>query len=276
MLKSTWEDVSDMAAFDEWVHFRTTVRIKDVSSFDSLAKIEDQFLFWAETEQHVTGNRIAYMWNQLSAEPAQCMILVPAGSSNQLDKRTFSVVRSYDVYILVRTTLFRLRSSQLYFIHLLVLCFISWRRDFSVGNKVVDVERSGSLLRRGRRIQKEDGFVLYSPLKHYKHVHHLFKSGFQLVHVEVDHKGVKCSGSLHSGSTSSSNQKRKQALPPCFSVFRLLFEHPSVQTSVSCQTPFALIFAFVIWVYEIFRLSGLLCVTNGLDPLEEQNLGTDQ
>ncbi|KZV37631.1 hypothetical protein F511_22898 [Dorcoceras hygrometricum] len=32
------------------------------------------------------------------------------------------------------------------------------------------------------------------------------------------------------------------------------------------QTPLALIFAFVIWVYEIFRLSGLLCVTNGLDP----------
>ncbi|KZV44017.1 hypothetical protein F511_26629 [Dorcoceras hygrometricum] len=35
-------------------------------------------------------------------------------------------------------------------------------------------------------------------------------------------------------------------------------------------------FTFVIWVYEIFRISGLLCVTNGLDPLEEQNLGTDQ
>ncbi|KZV22226.1 hypothetical protein F511_34670 [Dorcoceras hygrometricum] len=59
-------------------------------------------------------------------------------------------------------------------------------------------------------------------------------------------------------------------------VFRLLFEHPSVQTSVSCQTPFALIFAVVIWGYEIFRISGLLCVTNGLDPLEEHNLGTDQ
>ncbi|KZV56180.1 hypothetical protein F511_24645 [Dorcoceras hygrometricum] len=60
------------------------------------------------------------------------------------------------------------------------------------------------------------------------------------------------------------------------SPFCLLFEHPSVQTSVSCQTPFALIFAVVIWVYEIFRISGLLCVTDGLDPLEEQNLGTDQ
>ncbi|KZV24561.1 IQ-domain 19 [Dorcoceras hygrometricum] len=42
------------------------------------------------------------------------------------------------------------------------------------------------------------------------------------------------------------------------------------------QTPLALIFTIVIWVYEIFRISGLLCVTNGLDPLEEQNLGTDQ
>ncbi|KZV25026.1 hypothetical protein F511_44766 [Dorcoceras hygrometricum] len=52
-------------------------------------------------------------------------------------------------------------------------------------------------------------------------------------------------------------------------VFRLLFEHPSVQFSVSCQTPFALIFAFVIWDYGIFRISGLLGVTNGLDPLEE-------
>ncbi|KZV18058.1 hypothetical protein F511_30122 [Dorcoceras hygrometricum] len=50
----------------------------------------------------------------------------------------------------------------------------------------------------------------------------------------------------------------------------------SKQTSVSCQTPSALIFAVVIWVYEIFRISGLLCVTDGLDPLEEQNIGTDQ
>ncbi|KZV31566.1 hypothetical protein F511_07417 [Dorcoceras hygrometricum] len=46
--------------------------------------------------------------------------------------------------------------------------------------------------------------------------------------------------------------------------------------SVSCQTPLVLIFAVVIWVYEIFRISGLLCITNGLYPLEEQNLGTDQ
>ncbi|KZV55828.1 nuclear transcription factor, X-box binding [Dorcoceras hygrometricum] len=34
--------------------------------------------------------------------------------------------------------------------------------------------------------------------------------------------------------------------------------------------------SIVIWVYGIFRISGLLGVTNGLDPLEEQNLGTDQ
>ncbi|KZV32428.1 hypothetical protein F511_44734 [Dorcoceras hygrometricum] len=52
--------------------------------------------------------------------------------------------------------------------------------------------------------------------------------------------------------------------------------HLDPKTSVSCQTLFALIFAFVIWDYGIFRLSGLLGVTNGLDPLEEQNLGTDQ
>ncbi|KZV44065.1 hypothetical protein F511_10736 [Dorcoceras hygrometricum] len=42
------------------------------------------------------------------------------------------------------------------------------------------------------------------------------------------------------------------------------------------QALFCTDIAVVIWVYEIFRISGLLCVTDGLDPLEEQNLGTDQ
>ncbi|KZV49144.1 hypothetical protein F511_42990 [Dorcoceras hygrometricum] len=43
-----------MSDYDKWVHFRTTVRFNTVStitSIESLAKIEDQFLFWAETEQ---------------------------------------------------------------------------------------------------------------------------------------------------------------------------------------------------------------------------------
>ncbi|KZV57325.1 hypothetical protein F511_38950 [Dorcoceras hygrometricum] len=37
--------------FDEWMHFRTVVRLRDVSSFEDLTKIEDQFLLLAETEQ---------------------------------------------------------------------------------------------------------------------------------------------------------------------------------------------------------------------------------
>ncbi|KZV32460.1 RNA polymerase II C-terminal domain phosphatase-like 4-like [Dorcoceras hygrometricum] len=54
---------------------------------------------------------------------------------------------------------------------------------------------STTLLRRGRRAHKEDGLVLlYGSLKHDQHVNHLFEGGCQLVHVEVDHKGVECSG----------------------------------------------------------------------------------
>ncbi|KZV56155.1 ABC transporter G family member 39-like [Dorcoceras hygrometricum] len=52
VLKSVWDDVSErMVDFDEWVHFRTSVRIKDVSSFESLTHIEEQLLFWGEPEQ---------------------------------------------------------------------------------------------------------------------------------------------------------------------------------------------------------------------------------
>ncbi|KZV52901.1 hypothetical protein F511_36202 [Dorcoceras hygrometricum] len=52
VLKSAWEAVSSiMADFDEWMHFRTAVRLRDVSSFEDLTKIEDQFLLLAETEQ---------------------------------------------------------------------------------------------------------------------------------------------------------------------------------------------------------------------------------
>ncbi|KZV23710.1 Miro (mitochondrial Rho) protein (GTPase/ calcium ion binding) [Dorcoceras hygrometricum] len=36
--------------FDEWVHFRTAVKIKDVSSLESLAKLEEKVLFLAETK----------------------------------------------------------------------------------------------------------------------------------------------------------------------------------------------------------------------------------
>ncbi|KZV44666.1 hypothetical protein F511_39067 [Dorcoceras hygrometricum] len=43
-----------MSDYDEWVHFHTTVRLNTVSPItpiESLSKIEDQFLFWAEIEQ---------------------------------------------------------------------------------------------------------------------------------------------------------------------------------------------------------------------------------
>ncbi|KZV16315.1 metal transporter Nramp3-like [Dorcoceras hygrometricum] len=60
------------------------------------------------------------------------------------------------------------------------------------------------------------------------------------------------------------------------SVLRLLFENLLFRLVYPIQTPLALVLAFVIWVYGIFRISGLLCVTNGLDPLEEQNIGTNQ
>ncbi|KZV40580.1 hypothetical protein F511_35668 [Dorcoceras hygrometricum] len=40
-----------MDAFDERVHFLKEVRIRDVSSFESLAQIEEQLLLWGETER---------------------------------------------------------------------------------------------------------------------------------------------------------------------------------------------------------------------------------
>ncbi|KZV40858.1 hypothetical protein F511_21116 [Dorcoceras hygrometricum] len=55
VLRSAWEDVSSkMSEYDNWVHFRTAVRLNNVMTIipiESLAKIEDQFLFWAETER---------------------------------------------------------------------------------------------------------------------------------------------------------------------------------------------------------------------------------
>ncbi|KZV38904.1 phospholipid-transporting ATPase 1-like [Dorcoceras hygrometricum] len=52
VIKTAWEDVSSkMADYDKWVHFGTAVRLNTVSSFESLTKIEEQFLFWAETER---------------------------------------------------------------------------------------------------------------------------------------------------------------------------------------------------------------------------------
>ncbi|KZV23093.1 hypothetical protein F511_06617 [Dorcoceras hygrometricum] len=52
VLNSAWDDVSArMDTFDEWVHFRKEVRIKDVSSLEHLAQIEEHLLLWGESEQ---------------------------------------------------------------------------------------------------------------------------------------------------------------------------------------------------------------------------------
>ncbi|KZV46113.1 hypothetical protein F511_12640 [Dorcoceras hygrometricum] len=52
VLRTAWEDVSSkITDYDEWMHFRTVVRLKNFSSFEDLTKIEERFLFWAETEQ---------------------------------------------------------------------------------------------------------------------------------------------------------------------------------------------------------------------------------
>ncbi|KZV31338.1 hypothetical protein F511_38792 [Dorcoceras hygrometricum] len=52
LIKSTWDNVSArITIFEEWLHFRKEVRIKDISSFDHLITIEEQLLAWGETEE---------------------------------------------------------------------------------------------------------------------------------------------------------------------------------------------------------------------------------
>ncbi|KZV15706.1 hypothetical protein F511_11661 [Dorcoceras hygrometricum] len=52
VLNTAWEVISStMANFDDWMHFHTVVRLRDVSSFEDLTKTEDQFMLLAETEQ---------------------------------------------------------------------------------------------------------------------------------------------------------------------------------------------------------------------------------
>ncbi|KZV20685.1 hypothetical protein F511_09662 [Dorcoceras hygrometricum] len=52
VLNNAWEAVSNtMADFDEWIHFRTTVKLRDVSSFEDLTQIKDKFLLLSETEE---------------------------------------------------------------------------------------------------------------------------------------------------------------------------------------------------------------------------------
>ncbi|KZV16263.1 hypothetical protein F511_16069 [Dorcoceras hygrometricum] len=51
VLNTAWDVSSLMADFDAWMHFRTVARLRDVSYFEDLTKIEDQFLLLAEIEQ---------------------------------------------------------------------------------------------------------------------------------------------------------------------------------------------------------------------------------
>ncbi|KZV35417.1 aspartic protein-like protein 1 [Dorcoceras hygrometricum] len=52
LITSAWDNVSTrMTIFEEWLHFRKEVRIKDISSFDPLVTIEEQLLEWGETEE---------------------------------------------------------------------------------------------------------------------------------------------------------------------------------------------------------------------------------
>ncbi|KZV55129.1 hypothetical protein F511_27737 [Dorcoceras hygrometricum] len=41
---------AQLTIFEDWVHFRQEVRLKDISSFDSMVNIEEQLLEWGETE----------------------------------------------------------------------------------------------------------------------------------------------------------------------------------------------------------------------------------
>ncbi|KZV48317.1 hypothetical protein F511_29321 [Dorcoceras hygrometricum] len=51
LIASAREKVSTkFAIFEEWVHFRLEVRLKDLSSFESMINSEEQLLEWADTE----------------------------------------------------------------------------------------------------------------------------------------------------------------------------------------------------------------------------------
>ncbi|KZV15935.1 hypothetical protein F511_08726 [Dorcoceras hygrometricum] len=52
LITTAWDNVSTrMTIFEEWLHFRKEVRIKDISSFEPFVTIEEQFLEWGETEE---------------------------------------------------------------------------------------------------------------------------------------------------------------------------------------------------------------------------------
>ncbi|KZV48096.1 hypothetical protein F511_02709 [Dorcoceras hygrometricum] len=52
LFTSAWNNVSArMTMFEEWLHFRQEVRLKDISSVESLVEIEEQLLEWGETEE---------------------------------------------------------------------------------------------------------------------------------------------------------------------------------------------------------------------------------
>ncbi|KZV54008.1 hypothetical protein F511_38267 [Dorcoceras hygrometricum] len=51
LFTSAWNNVSaQITMFEEWLHFRREVRLRDISSAESLVKIEEQLLEWGEKE----------------------------------------------------------------------------------------------------------------------------------------------------------------------------------------------------------------------------------
>ncbi|KZV27908.1 lipoprotein [Dorcoceras hygrometricum] len=51
LFASAWDNVSErMTMFEEWLHFRQELRLRDISSVESLVKIEEQLLEWGETK----------------------------------------------------------------------------------------------------------------------------------------------------------------------------------------------------------------------------------
>ncbi|KZV25285.1 receptor-like protein kinase [Dorcoceras hygrometricum] len=46
VLNNAWEAISNlMADFDKWMHFRTVVKLRDITSFEDLTRVEVKFLF---------------------------------------------------------------------------------------------------------------------------------------------------------------------------------------------------------------------------------------
>ncbi|KZV55944.1 hypothetical protein F511_10262 [Dorcoceras hygrometricum] len=61
LIKSAWDNVSaQMTIFEEWLHFRKEVRIKDISSFEPLVIIEEKLSEWIDQQANETPTMIAH------------------------------------------------------------------------------------------------------------------------------------------------------------------------------------------------------------------------